>query len=72
MMKDVIVLLIIALILGAAVFYIIKAKKKGVKCIGCEAGSCCCMKHGFDEDGPGKKEDQGNAPKEQGGCGFCG
>lgn len=37
------VLLIIALlvIIGAAVAYIIKAKKSGVKCIGCPAGGSC-------------------------------
>ena len=32
---------IVLLIVGAAVFYIVKAKKKGVKCIGCPQGSAC-------------------------------
>lgn len=33
--------LIVVVCIGAAVTYIIKAKKKGVKCIGCpDAGSC--------------------------------
>lgn len=40
-MMDVIVILIIAAILGAAVTYIIKAKKRGVKCIGCSSSGCC-------------------------------
>ena len=46
---DIIVIAVIALILGLAVFYIIKAKKSGKKCIGCpDSGSCsgacsgCC------------------------------
>ncbi len=40
-MADIIVALIIILIIGAALIYIIKEKKKGTKCIGCPmAGSC--------------------------------
>ena len=31
----------IALIVGGAVFYIIKAKKSGKKCIGCPDGATC-------------------------------
>ena len=31
----------ILLIVGAAIVYIVKAKKKGVKCIGCPAGGNC-------------------------------
>ena len=38
---DWIVLAVIALIVGAAMAYIIKAKKSGKKCIGCpDSGSC--------------------------------
>ncbi|GAA6492690.1 hypothetical protein K280104A7_22540 [Candidatus Bariatricus faecipullorum] len=40
-MADVIVLIILALILGGAITYIVKAKKRGVKCIGCPAGGNC-------------------------------
>ena len=40
-MADVIVLIILALILGGAITYIVKAKKSGVKCIGCPAGGNC-------------------------------
>ena len=32
---------IILVILGAAVVYIVKAKKSGVKCIGCPDGGSC-------------------------------
>ena len=40
-MTDIIVIFIVACILGAAAGYIIKAKKKGRKCIGCPySGSC--------------------------------
>ena len=37
-MTDLIVILILLILIGAAVSYIIKAKKSGVKCIGCPAG----------------------------------
>lgn len=40
-MTNLIVILILALILGLAVGYIVKAKKRGVKCIGCPAGGTC-------------------------------
>ena len=40
-MINVILIGIIGLILGIAIGYIIKEKKKGVRCIGCpDAGSC--------------------------------
>ncbi len=40
-MTDIIVIAIVGLILGLAVGYIYKAKRKGVKCIGCSVSSCC-------------------------------
>ena len=40
-MTDFIALLILVLILGLAVTYIVKAKRRGVKCIGCPAGGSC-------------------------------
>lgn len=40
-MADIIVILILILVVGSAVTYIVKQKKKGVHCIGCpSAGSC--------------------------------
>ena len=40
-MINVILIGIIGIILGAAIVYIIKEKKKGVRCIGCpDSGSC--------------------------------
>ncbi len=40
-MKDIIAIGVIVIVVGLAVFYIIKSKKKGVKCIGCPvAGKC--------------------------------
>ena len=38
MVADIVVLSLVALILGAVGFYILRQKKKGVKCIGCPAG----------------------------------
>lgn len=36
---------ILAVIVGLAAFYVIRAKKRGKKCIGCPDGgcSCCCV-----------------------------
>lgn len=43
-MENFIVIVILAVILGSAIIYIVKAKKKGVKCIGCSA-ACSCSGH---------------------------
>jgi hypothetical protein len=40
---------IIVLIIGFAVFYVVKAKKSGKKCIGCP--DACCCKHKENGDG---------------------
>ena len=40
-MVNVIVAVILLIIIGAAIAYIIKEKKRGVKCIGCPAGGSC-------------------------------
>ncbi len=44
---DLIVIAVIAGIVGCAVFYIIRQKKKGVKCIGCPHAKTCngCCNH---------------------------
>ena len=40
-LTDIIILAVIAILIGGAIFYIIREKKKGKKCIGCPyAGSC--------------------------------
>jgi len=41
---DYVIIAVIALILGCAVFYIYKAKKSGKKCIGCPDGATCSGK----------------------------
>ncbi len=38
---DMLVIAVIAFIIGLVVFYIHKAKKKGIKCIGCPNGATC-------------------------------
>ena len=48
-MIDAIIIAAIVLIVGGALFYIIRAKKQGQKCIGCPyakncSGSCNCSK----------------------------
>ena len=43
-MKNLIVILILILVIGMALYYIIKQKKNGTKCIGCPMGGCCPSK----------------------------
>ena len=38
---DYLILVIVAVILGAAILYLRKARKKGIKCIGCPDGAKC-------------------------------
>lgn len=38
---DLIIIAVIVLIIGAAVLYIIKAKKSGQKCVGCPYSKTC-------------------------------
>lgn len=40
-MANVIAVLVLAVLVGSASAYIVKAKKSGVKCIGCPAGGSC-------------------------------
>lgn len=41
MYTEIIVITVISLIIGLALFYIIRAKKKGQRCIGCPYASSC-------------------------------
>lgn len=53
-MEDFIIIAVLAIIIGLAVFYVYKAKKNGKKCIGCPSecscnknkGNCCCCQNG--------------------------
>lgn len=38
---DIIVSIALVVIIGAAIAYIIRAKKRGVKCVGCPHGKQC-------------------------------
>ncbi len=42
-MENIVVIAVIVLIVGLAVAYVIKEKKKGVKCIGCPNAKTCSM-----------------------------
>lgn len=44
-MANIIAALIVLACVGGAIAYIIKEKKKGVKCIGCPAAAQCANKH---------------------------
>ena len=52
-MTDYIVIGIILIIIGLAVGYLVKAKKRGVKCIGCPEGCKCSAKSEGDCNGGG-------------------
>ena len=39
-MENIILIAVLVAIIGLAVFYVIRTKKKGQKCIGCPSGSC--------------------------------
>lgn len=43
-MANIITVAIVAIILVAAISYIIKEKKKGTKCIGCPSAGTCASK----------------------------
>lgn len=40
-MANIIVIAVVLVMIGAAIAYIVKEKKKGVKCIGCPAAGSC-------------------------------
>lgn len=45
-MTDVIATLVLIVILGLAIGYIVRQKRRGAKCIGCPAGSQACSSYG--------------------------
>ncbi len=45
-MENVILIVVLVAILGGAIAYIVRAKKRGVKCIGCSACGICGAKKG--------------------------
>ena len=42
-MENILIIAILLVIVGCAVAYVIKEKKKGVKCIGCPNAKTCSM-----------------------------
>ena len=60
-MTDFILIIVLAVILGASVAYIVKAKKSGAKCIGCPVEGGCPHKQGNGcSCGSTQKETQNN------------
>ncbi|MEE1101336.1 MAG: FeoB-associated Cys-rich membrane protein [Agathobacter sp.] len=43
-MENLIIFGILVILVGVAVFYIRKEKKKGTRCIGCPSAGCCNSK----------------------------
>ena len=52
---DILIIAVIVLILGSAIFFLHRAKKKGIKCVGCPDSSTC----------------SGNCGNCSGSCGHC-
>ena len=52
---DILIIAVIVLILGSAIFFLRRAKKKGIKCVGCPDSSTC----------------SGNCGNCSGSCGHC-
>ena len=50
-MTDIVAVCVIALVLGAAIAYIVRQKRAGVKCIGCSAAGGCAGKAGAAQAG---------------------
>lgn len=44
-MENIIIILILVVIVGLSIAYIMKAKKRGIKCIGCPNGGNCAYKN---------------------------
>ena len=44
MKENAIIIAILVVLIGGAIWYIVKAKKSGAKCIGCSAGGSCSSK----------------------------
>lgn len=49
-MTDIILTVVLLVIVGAAVCYIVRAKKKGAKCIGCPMGGNCSAAGGSNSE----------------------
>lgn len=45
-MTDYIIIAVLIIIVGAASAYLVRAKKRGVKCVGCPDGATCSSKCG--------------------------
>lgn len=43
-MENAIIIAILVILIGGAIWYIVKAKRNGAKCIGCSAGGNCSSK----------------------------
>jgi hypothetical protein len=41
MIENIIIIAVLVIVVGGAVAYIVRAKKKGQKCIGCPYGASC-------------------------------
>ena len=63
-MADFIVATVLLAIVGLALWYIIRAKKRGAKCIGCPEGCCSAKKDGGTSCCCCGSDSQSNSPSE--------
>lgn len=40
-MENILAVLVLVILIGSAAIYLVKAKRNGVKCVGCPSGGCC-------------------------------
>ncbi len=43
-MENIVIIIVIALVIGGAIMYIRKERKKGIKCIGCPMAAECAKR----------------------------
>lgn len=49
MLENILIVVVVTLIAGLALWYVIRQKKRGVKCIGCPAAASCGKAGGCNE-----------------------
>ena len=62
-MVDIVIIAVLLVIFCGAAAYIVKAKKKGTKCIGCPAGDKCIYRKGNGNEKGCHCECSGNSPE---------
>ena len=65
-MENIIIALVLAAIVGGAVWYLVRAKKRGEKCVGCPHAKTCGKNCGCTSPPQGKKGSSPNHSEDNG------